>query len=478
MMIAQSLSPALAYLIAEWAIRLGALLFIPFRRTPDSARAWLLLLLFLPVPGLLLYLLIGRPTYPRRRRARLARAAELLQTAAEEIAHSRSCRQPVLSRNFRQAADLIERLGRFPALGSNNLNLLTDYEGVVSQLIADVDAAQHHVHILMYIFADDETGALVVSALERAAARGVACRVLVDAAGSRRWSRSLGKRFSAAGVAYAEALPIAPWRRRSARADLRNHRKIAVIDGVIGYVGSQNIVNAAWAKGVVNEELVVRSVGPAVVAMQAVFAVDWFLGTEEVLEGERFFPHFGGSGAVTAQLMPSGPDYGEAGVGYLTVALIHAARERVVITTPYFIPDAALLQALRTAVLRGVSVDLVVPYVSDQVLVRLAQQSYYTELLDAGVRVHRYRDRFLHAKLIGIDEDISLIGSSNVDVRSFVLNAEVTLIVYDPQVSASLRLEQQRYIRASDHLTSDSWEQRSSVVKLFANVARLVSPLL
>jgi cardiolipin synthase len=264
---------ATVYVVVEWVIRIVKLAAVPFRRTPESARAWLLLVLFLPIPGVLLYALIGRPGYPSRRRQRLAGAAALLETATEEIAHSRHCRQPRLPDNFRQAEMLIEKLGRFPALGSNGTELIADYEGVISRLVADIDAAQDHVHLLMYIFTDDRTGELVMQALVRASARGVTCRVLIDAFGSRRWARRIVRRLSKANIA--EALPVHPRRRGSARADLRNHRKIAVIDGIIGYVGSQNIVNKDAAKGFVNEEMVVRVNGPAVVEMQAVFAVDW-----------------------------------------------------------------------------------------------------------------------------------------------------------------------------------------------------------
>lgn len=468
----------LSYMVAEWTIRLTALALVPFRRSPDSARAWLLLLLFLPIPGVLLYLLIGRPTYPRARRLRLTQAAKLLHEACREIAHFQVCRRPSLPDSFQQAARLIENLGKFPPLGSNDIALLADYDGVIDRLVADIEAATHHVHLLMYIFANDATGERVMQALARASRRGVTCRVLIDAIGSRPWARGVKRRLSASGVRVAQALPIAPWRRASARADLRNHRKIAIIDGLVGYVGSQNIVDSETASGIVNEELVARLVGPATVAMQAVFATDWYIETEEILSGPGYFRHHVDPGPVTAQLMPSGPDFGEPGLGPLTVALIHAARHRVVLTSPYFIPEPALLQALRTAVLRGVAVHLIVPFVSDHRLVMLAQQSYYSELLEAGVQLHLYRDRFIHAKHISIDEEVVLIGSSNVDVRSFILNAEVTLIVYDRSVTADLWREQQRCIASSDHLTAERWDRRSLVMKLGENIARMVGPLL
>ena len=474
----QEISPALIFVVAEWAIRICALILIPFRRSPDSARAWLLLLLFLPVPGLLLYWLIGRPTYPGHRRKRLAKAAIQLQDATDEIAHSSACRRPELSDRFRPAALLIENIGRFPALGANSLSLIADYAGAIDRLVSDIDSAEHHVHIQVYIFASDETGEKVMGALDRAASRGIECRVLIDAIGSSQWSRRVTRRLLARQIKVARTLPVAPWRRGSARADLRNHRKLAVIDGVIGHVGSQNIVNAEAAKGIVNEELVARVIGPVVVEMQTVFAIDWLLETDEAISGPMYFRHHGGPGDSTAQLMPSGPDYGEVGIGDLTVALIHGALERVVITTPYFIPEAALMKALRTAVLRGVTVDLIVPSIGDNRLVRLAQQSYYSELLHTGVNLWLYGRRFLHAKHLTIDNEVALIVSSNVDVRSFVLNAEVTLILYDRAVVSELRAQQDRWIVMADRLTSKRWNDRSRIMKTGENVARLVSPLL
>jgi cardiolipin synthase len=160
------------------------------------------------------------------------------------------------------------------------------------------------------------------------------------------------------------------------------------------------------------------------------------------------------------------------------VALVHGARERVVLTTPYFIPDEALLQALQTAVLRGVEVHLVVSRLADQLLVSLAQKSYYAELLRAGIRIHRYREKFLHAKHLSIDGEVTLVGSSNMDIRSFVLNAEVSVVFFDRGVTARLRAEQERYFAASDLLSAEGWDNRRLAAKVCENLARLMSPLL
>jgi len=468
----------LAYIGLEWTIRIIMLAIVPFRRSPDAARGWLLLVFFLPLPALVLYLMIGRPSYPRWRRRRFALARDLLASATRGITHSQHCCRPQLPERFLPASLLIEQLGQFPTLGSNDIELLADYEGVIDRLIADIEQATDHVHLLFYIFADDRTGGRVIEALLRAAARGVACRVLIDALGSRPWARRLSRRLVSGGVEIERALPVTFFRPRSVRADLRNHRKIAVIDGRHGYIGSQNLVAAEFSAGIVNRELVVRASGPVVLEFQAVFVADWFLETGRVLDSPRLFPHHHAHAGVVAQLLPSGPDYPVAGAERLVVALVHGARRRIVITTPYFIPDEALLQALQTAVLRGVEVHLILSRIADHPLVSLAQRSYYDELLRAGVAIHLFYEGLLHAKHLSIDDEIAVIGSSNIDIRSFLLNGEASLILYDQVTTAGLQAEQAITIASSDRLAPAEWGRRSLPTKLVENIARLVSPLL
>jgi cardiolipin synthase len=469
---------ALAYIAVEWTIRIAMLVVVPFRRSPAAARGWLLIVFFLPVPALALYLTIGRPTYPRWRRRRFTQARELLTKATQEIAHSVHCSRPTVPGNLAPAALLIQHLGQFPLLGGNRIRLLADYDEVIERLVIDIDRATHHVHLLTYIFADDAVGRRVIAGLLRAAGRGVTCRVIIDAVGSRRWATRVIDSLEAGGVSVARALPVSLFRRHSARADLRNHRKIVVIDGFIGYIGSQNIVAADFAPGVVNQELVAWVGGPVILELQAVFATDWFLETGQALDDPALFQHEHTESGIVAQVLPSGPDYPIAGAGRLVVALVHGAQKRVVLTTPYFIPDEALLQALQTAVLRGVEVHLILSRVADNWLVSLAQRSYYEELLTAGVSIHLFREGLLHAKHHTIDNDIAVIGSTNIDIRSFLLNAEVSLILYDTDATAVLQAEQKRNLATSDQLTAAEWARRSPAMRFVENVARLVSPLL
>jgi cardiolipin synthase len=463
----------------EWTLRLVALAVIPVRRSTETAKAWLVLIFFEPILGGALYLVFGRARMPE---LRLRRAAEFEQLSAPVrarlLAHPSVVRPEQLPAT-ETAVRLTERLGDFPILGGNSAEILTDYGGTLDRLIADIDAARSHVHLMFYIIADDPVAERVMAALERAVARGVGCRVLADALGS----RSLGfervqGRLRTAGVEAYATMRVSIFDSRSARIDLRNHRKIAVIDGRIAYTGSQNLVDPSFKPGLTYEELMVRVTGPVVLELQAVFAQDWYQETGRRVDPAVSFPDPTVTGAVPAQVLPSSPLFPRQNSQRLIVALLGMARERAVITTPYFIPDDALRQALTTAVLRGVDVQLVVPEQDDQLLVSNAQKSYYQELLAAGVRICRYGERFLHAKHVTIDDDIAWIGSSNMDIRSFALNAEVVLLAYDRGVCAQLRSVQERYFARGRWLEAATWGAQPLWRQVGWNVARLFSSLL
>src|SRR5262249_13100106 len=210
--------------------------------------------------------------------------------------------------------------------------------------------------------------------------------------------------------------------------------------------------------------------------LQYLFAADWLLETNEVLDGENEFPAPEIAGAVPAQALPSGPAFPTQNNQRLFVALVHGASKQVVLTTPYFIPDEPLLQAMQTAALRGVKVHLVVSEKGDFSIVSRAQESYFEDLLEAGVQIHLYRKTFLHAKHLSVDDSVALIGSSNLDIRSFALNAEVMLMIYDSGLAARLAVEQERYFANSRTLTLTEWRQRSFGTKLAPNLARVLGP--
>jgi cardiolipin synthase len=466
------------YYLSEWVIRLVMLVVVPFRRTPEAARGWLLFIFVIPWVGLLAYLAIGRPRLPRSRMQRRVRGHNALAPTIKRLRAQPNVLHPEVAPDLRPAVRLAQNLGNMPILGGNDAELLPDYAGVFARLVADIDAAKNHVHLEFYIYFDDAVTRAVTEALARAARRGVACRVLVDALGSHHGLKELLAKLRAEGVHAHEMLKINLVQFWRSRLDLRNHRKIAVIDGRVAYTGSQNLVDPHFKPSVVYEEMMVRLTGPVVLELQYLFAGDWHAETEEALDGPDIFPDPAVTGAVAAQVLPSGPGYPTENNQRIFVALIHGARERVVVTTPYLIPDEALFQALQTAVLRGVQVHLVLSKGHEQWLVYLAQNSYYEELLEVGAVIHLYREKFLHAKHLTVDDEVALVGSSNMDVRSFRLNAEVSVLFYDKGVVARLRAEQERYFRGSDVLTAAGWQKRPFGRKVVENIARLFNSLL
>jgi cardiolipin synthase len=459
---------------ADWAIRLVMLPVVPVRRSPEAAKGWLLLIFFLPWIGLVLYLLIGRPTYPRWRRARLAEVVDRLVPILHRL-DAANAGTPAVELALRSTERLATALGRLPAVGGNSVELLADYDATLARIGQDIEAARATVHLCFYIFGDDARTAPVVAALERAVQRGVRCRVLIDAHGSKKSLGTLLPKLRGAGVEARRALPFR-WRKPS-RLDLRNHRKIVVIDGCIGYTGSQNMIAADFKPGLTYSELMARFSGPVVLQLQTLFAADWYAESGEFV-GDAAFPPPAAAGAVQAQILPNGPSVPTQRAQRMIVSLIYAATRQVILTTPYFIPDQSLQEALETAAQRGADVHLIVDHQIDQFLVGHAQHSYYDSLLSAGVRIHAYREAFLHTKTISIDGRLAWIGSANFDMRSFQLNEEVVALVYDEGIARELVAVQQGYIRGAEEIRLDRWRQRPFGRQLVENLTRLVSPLL
>jgi cardiolipin synthase len=453
--------------MAEWVVRIGALVIVPQRRAPAATRAWLLLLFFLPIPGLILFLAIGSPRFPASRRKRFEALLPFLAETSDHLA--------VHARQADDASKLAFTLGRQPAVGGNMVELIADYDVLIDRLVADIDAATQSVHLLVYIFADDAVGTRIADALGRAVARGLDVRVMFDPVGSHRWRRGTHRLLRAHGVTVQEALPFRLLRGRT-RRDMRNHRKLFVIDGGVGYAGSQNLVAKDFRPGIVNRELVVRVTGPVVASLAAIVGADWSLETGEPPACPVRIPD--PTGNAEAQLLPSGADYPLEGFESLLVWQLHQARERIIIVTPYFIPDEDVLGAMKTAAARGVSVDLVVSGAVDQRLVNWSQSSYYDGLLAAGVRVNLFRDYLLHAKTVSMDGRFAVVGSSNVDLRSFQLNEEASLLLYDRASVGAVETIQRGYIDASDRLDLATWRRRPALRKFVENIARLFNSLL
>lgn len=453
---------------------------------------WVIALALIPVLSPFIFLLLGEPTLGRGRARQYERSTRRIE--AEAVLHwqrSGLTWTPPASSPYAGLARLATSASGMPPLIGNSIELLGTGAPLLQSLIRDIDAAKHHCHLLYYIWQPAEAGnglsEQVSAALIRAAARGVECRVLVDAVGSRQFlASSQRQELEAAGVEVLAALPVGLFRSLFARADLRNHRKVAVIDARIAYCGSQNLTDETFAfrrraKTGPWIDATVRLQGPAVQALQSVFLRDWRLDLGQDLgDVQRFFDlsapaHPGNS---TVHVLPSGPGPQADAIHQALLGLLYGAREEIIITTPYFVPDEATRSALINAALRGVDVTLVLPDVLDARVVAAASRSHYDSLLRSGIRIVHHMEGLLHAKTATVDRSVSMVGSANLDTRSFWLNFEATLFIYDPAFTHELRFMQRHYMNESEPVHLSEWRRRPYIARLTDNIARMFSPLL
>ncbi len=476
---------AAAIIVVDILIRVVAVIVVPRNRRPTAGMAWLLAIFFIPVVGILLFLLIGSPKLPKHRREKQAQVDEYIRDSTHGIERvSDSTTWPTW---FDGVVRLNRNLGAMPLIGSNSASLIGDYQGSLDAMTEAIRGAERYVHVEFYIFAYDRTTAPLFDALGDAVARGVEVRVLLDHIASARVAgyRKTLRRLDDMGVRWQLMLPVQPWLGRYQRPDLRNHRKLLVVDGAIGFMGSQNIIDRSYNKrsnirrGLKWKELVARVEGPIVSGLEAIFATDWYLETGEPPMREIVsLGQESEAQGLDCQVVPSGPGYTNENNLKLFLALMYAARERIILTSPYFVPDEAMLRAISGATQRGVHVELFVSEIGDQALVYHAQRSYYEALLRAGVRIYMYRAPFiLHAKHFTIDDDVAVIGSSNMDIRSFELNMEVSLLVRGASFVHEMRAVEADYRRNSRELSLDEWERQPLRSTVLDNLARLTSAL-
>lgn len=466
----------------------GRVMLRPYRE-PASRIAWMLLLLAVPIFGMVAYLLLGETNIGAKRAQRIHEVRESL-IEKFKASHIADLISPAVLQNIPEHFHQVFLIGRsvngFLPVKGNRAQLMADSISTIDQLVADIDTAQQHVHLLFYIWLADESGIKIVQALIRATQRGVTCRVLVDALGSRALMRSphwLAMR--SAGVHQAVALSVGNPLKRIlyGRIDLRNHRKIMVIDNHITYCGSQNCADAAFApkaKYAPWVDTVVRFTGPIALQNQLVFISDWESTTGEnlnildeidptiTLENDGF----------PAQVIATGPTERNSAMSDVFMKLIGIAQRNLTITTPYFVPNEAILRALCVAARCGTRVTLIVPRRNDSWIVAAASRSYYRALLQAGVRIFEYNGGLLHAKLLTIDGEVTLIGSANMDRRSFDLNYENNIALYDPELTQTIVARQKEYIAASDEVTLELIDQWSKSRLLWYNTVATMGPVL
>jgi len=473
------------------AFRIIALVIVPHNRRPQTAMAWLLAIFFIPYFGFLAFIAFGSRRLPKKRRDKQLTINKHLRERSALLADGIVVSPEFLENDteypswLSQTVAMNERLGAMPMVGKNQVTFLPEYYGSLEAMANAIDNATETVHVEFYIMSFDSVTHPFFEALERAHNRGVTVRVLYDHLACRRITgyRDLVRVLDRLGVQHKPMLPLQPWRGVYLRPDLRNHRKLLVIDSRIAYTGSQNIIEPSYRqhrhhqRGLTWLDLMIRVEGPLADSLEALFVSDWFQETSELLDTPsptlRPAP---ASDDVFAQVVPSGPAFeGENNLRMFNT-LVYGAKKRLMLSSPYFVPDESMRYAITTAVERGVEVHLMVSEIADQPLVFYAQRSYYDELLRAGVRIWLYKaPTILHAKFIIVDDIVSVIGSSNIDMRSFSLNLEVSVLIASARVAAHLEAFSQEYLANSSELTLATWRARKHHQRFIEGLARLTA---
>jgi cardiolipin synthase len=449
-------------------------------REPAARLAWVLFIIVAPVVGMVLYLLLGEARLSGQRRQIAQRVDEGLPRppgdpkALTRLAEGRHEAPFALARS-------INRLD--PTLG-NRASLAADSNDAIARMCADADAAKHNVHVCFYIWLDDHNGLAMKDALMRAAKRGVKVRALADALGSRHFVRSSHWReLRAAGVDAREALPVGNllWTMIRGRVDLRNHRKAMIVDNRIAWIGSQNAADpefrikprfAPWV------DIMSRWEGPAARHAQFLFASDWMGEGGEDLSGLLTGEVPASEGDVVAQMVGTGPGLRFDAMPSLFDELIHSARRELVVTTPYFVPDEVLLYAILNAARRGVRTVMILPERIDSRIVAATCRSYFGTLIDAGVELFLFRPGLLHSKTMVVDGSVGMIGSANLDRRSFELNYENNILFAEEAFAREVRERQEVYLRQSRRVTAEDVHGMGLGTRLWSNFMAMMSPLL
>lgn len=453
-------------------------------RDPTARLTWAIVVISLPVVGIIAYLLLGETNIGRKRAERMRQAIAQMPSVAAAPGLDAPALEAAIPERYAHLFHVGNSISGFRPIGGNQASIPPDSDAVIDAMVADIDAAKDHVHVLFYIWLADHNGLKIVSALIRAAERGVICRAMADDLGSRSMIHSEHWRaMAAAGVRLARALPIGNpiLRVLGGRIDLRNHRKIVVIDDWITYCGSQNCADPAFlvkAKYAPWVDLMVRFEGPVARQNQHLFAGDWMAHVDDDIDALLRRPVPSATRGLSAQVVGTGPTVRFSAMPELFETLIYGARRELVITTPYYVPNESMQAALCASARRGVRTTVIFPNRNDSRIVAAASRSYYADLLDAGVQIYEYVGGLLHTKSLTLDNEITLIGSANMDRRSFELNYENNILLYDPPLTQQIRKRQQQYIDSAlkiDPADVDSWPAHR---RLLNNLIAILGPVL
>lgn len=454
------------------------------RKPIGVSLAWLFLIFAVPLAGMIGYFIFGELTLgAKRSKQRQLQSGHFLQWIQQQTLTFKQSKEGI-SENAQAMQAFVESYTNMPMVKGNQHTLLNDTDDILLELTQEINTAKKHCYLMFYICNNGGLVDEVLAALKNAAKRGVDCKLLLDSVGSHDFFRSsVPSELRTAGIEVIEALPVGAFRLLFQRQDLRLHRKLVCIDDHIAYTGSMNLVDPAYFKvdkGVGEWiDVMVRCEGPIVQHMQGLFLWDWSLETGSsldlpVAEQALFHP----AGNQNAQLIPSGPEFGKVGIHQVLLTAIYEAKYSLVLTTPYFVPDESLLVALQVASMRGVDVKVILPAKNDSLMVEYASRAFFDDLLSASVEIHQFYGGLLHTKSIVIDEKIALVGTVNLDRRSFWLNFEMTMLIDDAHFAGELLTTQMHYTLVSNQLSLATWQQRSFTKRLLEGVMYLFSPLL
>ena len=466
----------LIFQILYVAAALGTMIVvISENRNPLKTISWVLILLLLPLVGLIIYYFFGEDS----RKQRLISNKMYKKLNRRSIGRKELLETLNPPNEYKGLVNLLNRLKSSPLYGGSSVKFYSDGVSKFEDLFTELEKAEKHIHIQYYIFLDDEIGRKTRDTLVRKASEGVEVRLIYDDVGSWKAKRDFFKDMQARGVEVQPFLKVA-FKILTSRVNYRNHRKIVVIDGKVGFVGGMNIADR-YIQGVkfgIWRDSHIKIEGKAVAGLQTSFLIDWYSSRKEFLASDIYYPILENKGDNIMQLVTSGPvgRYKDIHLGILQA--ISNAKESVYIQTPYFIPTDSLLQAIQMAAMRGVDVRLMLPRHSDTTFVHIATMSFLKEVLDAKVDVYFFEAGFLHSKLMIIDSSLTITGSANMDIRSFEHNFEIDAFIYNEETCRKAQEIFFEDMERSTLLLAEEWDKRPRFSKFKESVMRLFSPLL
>ena len=444
-------------------------------RNPVKTLAWVMVLVFLPIIGFVLYVLFGMDM----RHEKMIGKRSLSKLLKEALINYKDYASPEPPQSYEKLVRMMKQANQSYLLPGNKVETFTDFPSLLLDMLCSISSAKQHVHVQFYIFMDDAVGHLLRDVLIDKVRQGIKVRVLYDDVGSWKAKKEFFRIMQSEGI---EVFPFGEvkFAALAKRANYRNHRKVVIVDGKIGYVGGMNVAEryykgVRWGRW---RDTHIRIDGMAVNALQTSFFVDWYYASRTLVSDSCCFPKLPRQGNTDMQIVTSYPmgEWKTIMQGMLQV--ISQSRRYLYIQTPYFLPTEPILMALRNAALAGVDVRLMVPLRGDSLLADLASHSYYKEVMRAGVKIYQYEAGYLHAKVLLADDNFVTIGSTNIDFRSFEHNFEINAFIYDSEVVKDMKRIFMNDLEHSIRVVASEWKKRSLWNRFWESLVRLLSPLL